>query len=134
MTLLKFASAAALGLALSGCAQTTEGAANQTVWVAEGPPVTCITTNQIRSMRIVNDQTIDFEMTGRRVFRNEMPFRCSGLSFHRSIRHNSRTSQLCSMNTITVNQPGSGWSGASCPLGRFQPLVRVPAPGAPPPP
>lgn len=128
----RLATAAALAFALASCAQTPEGAANRTVWVPDGPPVNCITTNHIRSMRIVDDRTIDFEMTGRRVFRNELPFRCSGLGFNRSVRHNSRTSQLCSVNTITVSSAGGGWNGATCGLGQFQPLKRAPVPDAPP--
>jgi hypothetical protein len=129
MTRPKLAGTAVLLFTLAGCAQSNEGT-SQTVWVADGRPTNCITTNQIRSMRIIDDRTIDFELTGRRVYRNTLPFRCSGLSFNRSIRHNSRTSQLCSLNTITVNS-GVGWGGPSCQLGQFQPLKRVPVPEAP---
>jgi hypothetical protein len=119
-------------ITLASCAQNDEGPANQTAWVTDGPPVSCITTSQIRSMRIINDQTIDFETTGRRVFRNTLPFHCAGLSFNRTIRHNSRTSQLCSLNTITVRSPGGDWSGPTCSLGQFQPMKRAPAPDASP--
>jgi hypothetical protein len=132
LRLLMMGSTFAGMLALAGCAGSDEGAANRTVWVADGPPTNCISTQQIRTMRIINDQTIDFEMTGGRVFRNELPFRCSGLSFNTRIRHNSRTSQLCSLNTITMENFGSGRSGPSCQLGRFQPMRRAPAPIAPP--
>ncbi len=118
-------------LLVAGCAGSNQGTTNQTVWVADGPPVNCITTHQIRSMRIINDQTIDFEMTGNRVFRNNLPFRCSGLSFNQAIRHNSRTSQLCSVNSITVITPGRGPNGPTCSLGQFQPLKRVPVPEVP---
>lgn len=119
-------------VSLAGCAGSGEGTRQQTVWVADGPPVNCITTHQIRSMRIINDQTIDFEMTGNRVFRNNLPFRCPGLSFNQAIRHNSRTSQLCSVNSITVLTPGRGPNGPTCALGQFQPLKRVPVPETPP--
>jgi hypothetical protein len=121
-----------VALMLAGCAQDNEGVSRQTVWVADGPPVNCISTNQIRTLRVINDRTIDFEMTGRRVFRNELPITCQGLTFNRGIRYNRRGTQLCSSSSITVNQPGRGWNGPSCPLGRFQPLKRVPAPPAPP--
>jgi hypothetical protein len=123
-------------LLLAACAGSSEEPAPRTVWVAEGPPTSCITTNQIRSMRVVDDRTIDFEMTGRRVFRNDLPTRCPGLSFNTAVRHNSRTSQLCSLNTITPRAPGGGWNNPGCRLGQFQPLVRAPvpatAPAAPP--
>jgi hypothetical protein len=112
---------------LAGCGGNNEPA-QRTQWVPEGPPVACIQTSQIRSMRVVDDRTIDFEMTGRRVFRNDLPMRCPGLAFNTAVRHNSRTSQLCSANSITPRSPGGGWGGPGCPLGRFQPLVRAPAP------
>ena len=119
-------------LTLAGCAGSDENAANRSVWVADGTPTNCISTQQIRTMRIINDQTIDFELTGGRVFRNELPLRCSGLSFNSRIRHNSRTSQLCSLNTITLDSFGTGRGGQSCQLGRFQPIRRAPAPVTPP--
>jgi hypothetical protein len=116
---------------LAACSSSGEEGTQRTVWVAEGPTTNCITKNQIRSMRVIDDRTIDFEMTGRRMFRNNLPFRCSGLGFGHSVRHNSRTSQLCSLNTITVRQPGGGWNGPSCQLGPFQPMVRAPVPATP---
>lgn len=119
-------------LALAGCSGSEDRAANRTVWVADGPPTNCISVQQIRTMRIVNDQTIDFEMTGGRLFRNELPLRCSGLNFNTRIRHNSRTTQLCSLNMVTIDSFGSGRSGPSCQLGRFQPMRRAPAPTTPP--
>lgn len=126
------AAAAALSLALAGCSRSDEATANRSVWVADGPPVNCISTNQIRSIRVIDDHTIDFETTGRRAFRNNLPFRCSGLTFNSGIRHNSRTSQLCSFNTFTINSLGSGPRGATCRLGQFQPMKRAPVPVAPP--
>jgi hypothetical protein len=119
-------------LALAGCSASDESAATRTVWVADGPPITCIATQQIRTIRVINDQTIDFEMTGGRVFRNELPLRCSGLSFNTRIRHNSRSSQLCSLNMVTVDSFGAGRSATSCQLGRFQPMRRAPEPIVPP--
>jgi hypothetical protein len=118
--------------ALAGCSGSDDSAANRTVWVADGPPANCISVQQIRTIRVINDQTIDFEMTGGRVFRNELPLRCSGLNFNTRIRHNSRTSQLCSLNMVTIESFGSGRSGPSCQLGRFQPMRRAPAPVASP--
>lgn len=124
--------ALASAVALAGCSQDNDGVANRSVWVADGPPVSCISTMQIRSIRVIDDRTIDFETTGRRAFRNTLPFRCTGLTFNNSIRHNSRTSQLCSFNTFTINSPGSGPRGGACRLGQFTPMTRAPVPAAPP--
>jgi hypothetical protein len=117
-------------LLVAGCSGG-EPPTERTVWVADGPPTNCISTNQLRTIRVIDDRTIDFEMTGRRAFRNTLPFRCSGLMFNTSVRHNSRTSQLCSLNTITPRSPGGGWSGQSCQLGQFQPMRRETIPVAP---
>lgn len=113
---------------LAGCAtDSSTTPRSQQLWTPQGEPVSCITTNQIRSTHVVDDRTINFVMTGRdRMFRNELPFACSGLSFNRTFKHNSRTGQLCSVNTITVVD-GSGRRGATCGLGRFQPMVPVAA-------
>lgn len=114
-------------LGLAGCATDADHVPrSQQLWTPQGETVSCITTNQIRSTHVVDDRTINFVMTGRnRMFRNELPFACSGLSFNRAFKHNSRTGQLCSVDTITVIQ--NGRRGATCGLGRFQPMVPVPA-------
>lgn len=126
--------ALALPLALAACSSSAiEGSSRQAGWVEDGEPVPCITTRQIRSMQIIDDRTILFEMNNRLAYRNDMPFRCPDLSFERAIRHNSRTSQLCSVNTVTPRSPGGGWRGPGCPLGMFQPMARAPVPAAPTP-
>lgn len=119
-------------LLMTACAGDPEAAPRRTVWVPVGPPVSCITTHQIRSTRVVDDRTIDFEASNNRTFRNNLPFRCSGLTFNQAIRHNSRTSQLCRVDTITVIAPGRGPRGPTCQLGSFQPMKRAPVPEAPP--
>lgn len=118
---------------LAGCASDGDRTPqSQQLWTPQGEAVTCINTNQIRSTHVVDDRTINFVMNGRnRMFRNELPMSCPGLSFNRAFAHNSRTGQLCSMNTITVVQGGGSPRGATCGLGRFQPMVPVEAPATP---
>lgn len=112
---------------LAGCATDPDRiTASQRKWTAQGDPVSCITTRNIRSTHVVDDRTINFVMNGNRMFRNDLPFACNGLSFNRAFKHNSRTSQLCSVDTITVIRPGAGGGrGPTCGLGRFQPMVPV---------
>lgn len=122
----------ALGMAIAGC--SSDPNAPRYVWVADGQPVNCINSNQIRGFNVVNDRTIDFEMTGNRRFRNEMPMSCQDLSFGMRIRINNRgTSQLCRGDTISVAGPAASTSPFSrnCPLGQFQPLARVQVPAPP---
>jgi hypothetical protein len=124
--------------ALSACASDPDRVPNsQRTWTPQGETVSCITTRNIRSMHVLDDHTIDFVTSSTRMFRNELPNRCPGLSFNRAIQHNSRTSQLCSVDTFTVIQSGGGPRGPTCGLGRFQPMVRTdtlsPATTPPPP-
>jgi hypothetical protein len=123
---------------LSGCASDDNRTPRaEQRWVSDGPEVSCINRNQIRGTNIPDSQTINFEMTNRRMFVNRLPNVCPGLVANRTIKINSRTTQVCSANTITIlNGPG-GQRGATCGLGRFQPVRRedVPAtavPAAPP--
>ena len=114
-------------LLLGSCAGG-DSATNRTVWVEDGPPVNCINLNQVRSFRVVDDRTIDFERNRNQAWRNHLPMRCSGLSFGQKIRHNSRTSRLCNFDTITPVSIGGGPNAANCQLGQFQPIKRVPVP------
>lgn len=127
---MRWMTAVPLALLLGACSpggDTTQ----RSVWVADGAEVNCISTNRIRSFRVIDDRTVDFEVNRNRVYRNRLPFSCNGLLFNQSIRHNSRTSSLCSSDTITVINPGVMPNGPTCNLGRFQPMKRAPAPDAP---
>lgn len=117
-------------LLLSACAGSGD-TSRRTVWVPDGTPVNCINANNIRSFRVIDDRTIEFHQNSRRMFRNELPNRCSGLAFGQTIRHNARGGQLCSLNSITVVTAGPGPNGPTCSLGRFQPMKPAPVPEAP---
>ena len=112
-------------LILAGCATDSDRVPSaQQRWTPQGDPVNCVTVRSIRSTSVIDDRTIHFVMNGRdRMFRNELPFACTGLGFSRSFAHNSRTSQLCRVDTITVIQGGN--RGMTCALGQFQPMVPV---------
>lgn len=118
-------------LLLAACANS-DSPAERSVWVEDGPPVNCINRNQVRSFRVIDDRTIDFERNRNQAWRNNLPFRCSGLAFGQAIRLNSRTQQICNMDSITPKSFGSGPNALRCQLGQFQPMKRVPAPEAAP--
>lgn len=122
---------AVLPVLLAACANT-DSPANRAVWVEDGPPVNCINRAHVRGFRVIDDQTIDFERNRNQVWRNRLPFRCDGLAFGQKIRVNSRTSQICNLDSITPMGMGSSMARANCPLGQFQPMKRVPAPEAKP--
>ncbi len=91
-----------------------------------GPDVNCVQLRGIRETRVVDDRTIDFIMTGKKWYRNTLPYRCSGLGFERAFSYKTSLSQLCSVDIITVVHQGGGIRrGASCGLGKFTPIEPI---------
>ncbi|MBB6122308.1 hypothetical protein [Sphingobium subterraneum] len=95
--------------------------------VPAGAPVDCIQLQNIRSSHVKDDRTIDFEMNGRKIYRNTLPYSCPGLKSEEKFAYKTSLSQLCSVDIITVLQSfGGGLSqGASCGLGKFQPMEKA---------
>ncbi len=87
-----------------------------------GDPVNCVQLNQVRETHVRSDQVIDFEMTGKRMYRNTLPNSCPSLGFEERFAYSATNGQLCSVDTITVLQ-SSGMRGATCGLGKFQPVT-----------
>jgi len=91
-----------------------------------GPDVSCVPLNSIRETRVVDDKTIDFVMLGGKWYRNRLAYSCPQLGFERAFSYKTSTSQLCSVDIITVLQQGGGLQrGASCGLGKFTPIEPV---------
>ena len=94
---------------------------------AVGEPVDCLNIARIRNTRVRDDRTIDFYTTGRDVYRNTLPYSCPSLGFERAFTYSTSLSQLCSVDIITVlYQAGGLQRGASCGLGKFQPVEGAP--------
>ena len=92
-----------------------------------GEPVSCINLSQIRSSQVRDDRTIDFMLSGGKVYRNELPYQCGGLGFERAFTYSTSLTQLCNVDIITVLQNFGGRlnRGASCGLGEFTPVKLV---------
>lgn len=94
--------------------------------VATGPQA-CVTLNSIREAKVVDDRTIDFYMSDRRILRNTLPNACPQLNSERSFSYSTSISRLCSVDVITVIIQGGGpRTGASCGLGPFVPYTPIP--------
>ena len=93
-----------------------------------GEAIDCISISQIRSTNVRDDRTIDFEISNRKIYRNILPNSCPSLGFERRFSYRTSMSQLCSVDIITVllNIGTSLQPGASCGLGKFQPMVKAP--------
>ena len=88
-----------------------------------GKPQSCIPIVSIRETRVRDDRTIDFVMSGRRVYRNVLPQGCPSLGFEQRFIYETSLSQLCSTDIITVLYSSPIMRGASCGLGQFQPVT-----------
>ncbi|MCI4589272.1 hypothetical protein MOK15_04050 [Sphingobium sp. BYY-5] len=96
-------------------------------YVAKGEAVDCIPIQSIRSTNVRDDQRIDFVMNGRKIYRNTLPNTCPSLGFEKRFSYRTSLSQLCSVDIITVLwNAGPGLQpGASCGLGKFQPMEKA---------
>ena len=88
---------------------------------AIGEPENCVTRTNIRTTRVWDDYTIDFEMTGGRTYRNTLDNRCGGLGFEERFGYETSLNQLCSTDIIHVLYSDAR-RGASCGLGQFVPV------------
>ncbi len=109
---------------LAGCAQgPTQRQETDRRALAEarpvGDPVDCVDIARIDYTRVRDNQTVDFYMRGRAVYRNRLRGECSGLAFEDSFSYRTSLSRLCSVDLITVNRSG-GSAGPTCALGTFQ--------------
>ncbi|MES2156835.1 MAG: hypothetical protein V4512_03440 [Pseudomonadota bacterium] len=93
-----------------------------------GKTVDCVNIRSIRSTNVRDDKTIDFIMNGKTVYRNILPNSCPSLGFEKRFSYRTSLSQLCSVDIITVlwNVGANLQPGASCGLGKFQPMQKAP--------
>src|SRR5262245_24529740 len=87
-------------------------------------PQRCLITSRIDQTDAIDDQNIIFRMRGDRVYRNTLPRACPNLQRENRIAWETRSGQLCNVDTITVLEPyGVGFRpGFTCRLGEFVPL------------
>jgi hypothetical protein len=112
-------------LALSPAAGSAAAPKKPDPYVPTGQAVSCIPLSTIRSTQVRDDRTIDFVTNGRKIYRNTLPNSCPSLGFERRFAYKTSTSQLCSVDVITVLWSGTGLQpGASCGLGQFQPMEK----------
>jgi hypothetical protein len=97
------------------------------------PPVTpagktedCVQLQSIRETRVRDDRTIDFYMRGGKVYRNVLPGTCPQLGFEERFAYQTSLAKLCSTDIITVLVTPNAGRGASCGLGKFQPVTGAP--------
>jgi hypothetical protein len=125
---VRLAAPLALCAALTGVALPALAKDTPDPYVAtKGEAVDCVQLRSIRTTNVRDDHTIDFVMNGGKIFRNTLPYNCPSLGFEKRFLYKTSVSQLCSVDIITVlwnNGPGLQ-PGASCGLGKFQPMEKA---------
>lgn len=92
-----------------------------------GKSVNCIPRRQIRDQDVVDDYSIIFETSGRKLYLNELKGRCIGLGREERFVTKSPETGMCSGEIITVfDSFGNTWG--SCSLGDFQELTAIEEP------
>lgn len=118
LLILTIGSALAGGAAISAKTRDTQQIAMKDV----GEPRDCVSLRSIQSTKIIDDQTIDFKVTGGKTLRNNLPYSCSGLKSANAFSYHTSLSQLCSVDMIRVLETYGGRleETAGCGLGKFQ--------------
>lgn len=107
-----------LGLPMcSACAQGQRAQPEAASTEAETEAERCVSLRSISSTKVLDDQTILFELTGNRTLVNRLPRRCPGLRFEKRFGYQTSLGQLCNTDIITVITDHG--RGASCGLGKF---------------
>ncbi|MDB5689659.1 MAG: hypothetical protein JWL91_1535 [Sphingomonas bacterium] len=113
-------------LALIAAAGVAQARAPAPIATPIGKAEDCVPLQSIRETRVRDDQTIDFYMRNRKIYRNVLAGRCPQLGFEERFTYQTSLSQLCSTDIITVLQSPNFTRGASCGLGKFQPVKLSP--------
>ncbi len=79
----------------------------------------CVTTYNLRSTAVLDDQTILFQLRDGSVWKNTLDSSCPSLGFREAFSYVSRGNQLCDLDTIKVFEP-YGDLGVTCGLGKFE--------------
>lgn len=125
--MLRMILAAGLPFYALGCAPVEQ----DENFVSDGPAVrvvgeaqSCIPIIQIRNSRVRDDRTIDFEMSGSKVYRNTLPNKCPRLGFEEAFTYETSLTQLCNTDIIYVLEHFGGElrRGPGCGLGEFVPV------------
>jgi hypothetical protein len=113
-----------------GFAQQNDQQNNDSARKDETPESTqlerCVRLPQIDHTDVVDDNTILFYMRDGTILRNNLPQRCPDLKGQDRFMYRVTLPSLCDVDVITVlNNIGPGFMpGASCGLGKFQPISK----------
>lgn len=120
-------------LALASCAtpneSSSENAQRQLARALEGrvagTPVNCVSTSRLGGPQIIDNRTILYRESGRRVWRNDLPDDCPFLRDDRILVVELHGSSMCRNDTFSVlDRGGLRIPLGKCRLGQFTPYDR----------
>ncbi|MEO5493764.1 MAG: hypothetical protein ABIR08_07030 [Sphingomonas sp.] len=86
-----------------------------------GKPVDCVDQSQLGGPDIVDNRTILYRQSLRRIWRNDLPAACAGLRPNTTLIVDIYGSQLCRNDHFRTRDTGSIIPGPICRLGKFTP-------------
>ena len=79
----------------------------------------CLESVRIKETRVLDNQTILFEMRGGEFYLNRLLVAVPGLKIAGAFTYSTSIAKLCKQDSVKVFEPGSGPSGSSLLLGEF---------------
>jgi len=116
----------AVSLSMAAPLAAEEKAMDKSIDLVSGPPEQCVSLSRIDHTYVLDDRNILFYMHGGKIYRNHLPYNCSGLKINDTFMYRTSLHQLCNVDIITVlDSLGFGYSPRnSCGLGLFYPVSK----------
>jgi hypothetical protein len=126
-----------VGATLAGCAATAEQPTRSAQKQQEfqqliagkvaGPPVSCLPTYNANDMRVIDEQTVAFRVSGNSVYIAHFPGGCSNLGRppYTMLTKQVGSAQLCRGDIAQIVDPVNRITVGSCVFGDFTPYTRV---------
>ncbi len=86
-----------------------------------GKPVDCVSSSFVDGPQIIDERTILYRESGRRVWRNDLPDACPGLQPNDVMVIEIYGSQICRNDHFRAYPRGTSIAGATCRFGKFTP-------------
>ena len=114
---------AALGLlgAAAPAAHRQDALASALEGRIAGKPVDCVPNARLNGPEIIDEKTLIYRESGRRIWRNDLIGQCPGLRPMDTLIVDVFGSQLCRNDHFRALTPGTRIPGAICRLGSFTP-------------
>jgi hypothetical protein len=86
-----------------------------------GAPVECVDRTRVGGPDIIDDRTILYRESRKRIWRNDLPAACPGLRPTATLIMQAYGSDMCRNDRFQPREPGSVIPGPDCRLGSFTP-------------